>query len=175
MAFTVTDIIEMEHFTLLLFWKIIFSEWKGWAIFVNCISLLGHMKNLKRFISTPTRPTTINLGGVATEFEGLPFTWSQIPLIMWSREKLKTFYLHFHKTYKHQTWHSGNLSWGAPTGKVICAFDHVVARCQVTKDHKIYKHQTSDSSKLGWLRWIRATYQVICSFDHVASGWHITK
>ena len=44
------------------------------------------------------------------------FLWS-CGLVM-PRGKTKTLYLHFHKTYKDQTWYSGYLSWRAPTPKV---------------------------------------------------------
>ena len=43
-----------------------------------------------------------------------------------SRVKIKVFYLHFHKTYKHQTWHSSNLDYGASTCQgLLLAKSHV--------------------------------------------------
>lgn len=63
-------------------------------------------------MSTSLRLITINLGRVATSVEGLSLTKPDVPLITWSLEK-KTLYLHFHNTYKHETWHNGDLGQGA--------------------------------------------------------------
>lgn len=75
---------------------------------MNNISLLGHMKNSKRFISISTRPATTKFGRVVTYVEGLSLTRLHVPLIM-SRNKIKTLYLHFHKTYIYQASYSGDF------------------------------------------------------------------
>ena len=54
-------------------------------------------------------------------------TWSCI--VTWQK---KSLYLHYQSAYGHQTWQDGNLPWRAPTHKVICLFDHVVLRDDVT-------------------------------------------
>ena len=36
-----------------------------------------------------------------------------------SRDKLKTFYIHYHNTYGHQTWQGGCAQWGVSIHKVI--------------------------------------------------------
>ena len=53
---------------------------------MNNISLLGHMKNSKHFISISTRPATTKFGRVVTYAEGLSLTRLHVPLIMWSHD-----------------------------------------------------------------------------------------
>ena len=36
---------------------------------------------------------------------------SHNPFNMWSRDELRTFYLHYHNTYCHQTWQVHNIQW----------------------------------------------------------------
>ena len=62
--------------------------------------------NIKTYISNSTRPFSIKLGTVMTYVEGFPPTKSyefQSRGHVMSRDKLETFKLHFHKTYKHET------------------------------------------------------------------------
>ena len=42
-----------------------------------------------------------------------------------SRDKLKTFYLHYRNTYDHQTWKGGFIHWGGSFHKVKYPVDHV--------------------------------------------------
>ena len=56
----------MGYSTVVLFSKIIINGWNGWVNFLNNISLLGHMKNSERSISTSTRFTTTKLDRVVT-------------------------------------------------------------------------------------------------------------
>lgn len=83
----------------------------------------GHIMSrdkLKTFISTSTISINTNLGSVVTLGEGLALIKSHVPLIIWSRDATwqnKSVY-HFHRTHKHQTWHSGNSGWGATTHNI---------------------------------------------------------
>ena len=52
-----------------------------------------------RFISTSTRSISIKQGLVLTLVEGLPLTKSHACLILRSRDKITTLYLHSHETY----------------------------------------------------------------------------
>ena len=46
-------------------------------------------------------------------------------------DKLKPFYVLFHKAYKHQTWYSGDLGQGLSLSQVPMTLDHVVT-CHIT-------------------------------------------
>ena len=50
------------------------------------LSLLDHVTNWRRYISTSTSPTTTKLGMVVTQDKGLPHTKLYVPLIMRSRD-----------------------------------------------------------------------------------------
>ena len=90
---------------------------------------MSHDKN-KHISLLPQDLYATNLEWWWTRVEGLSTTKSYDPSSLGPmlRDKLETFYLHFHKTYKHQTWHDhgGDLGWGAPTNKVIWPFHCVV-------------------------------------------------
>ena len=45
---------------------------------------------------------------------------------MWSHEILDLLYLHYSKTYGHQTWQSDDLLWEIPTHNFTELFEHVV-------------------------------------------------
>ena len=74
-------------------------------------------------------------------------------LIIWSRYKYKTLYLHFSSTYNHETGQSSNLQWADPTFKVTWTFDYVVT-WQMKKTylhlHNTYGHLTWQSGNLHW-------------------------
>lgn len=65
--------------------------------------------------------------------------WSCGHMIL--KDERKTFYLHFHKIYKHQNCYCGDLWLGAPF------FQSNVP--QIIYFHKTYMHQTWDSGDLG--------------------------
>ena len=56
-----------------------------------------------------------------------PWSWGQVML----RDKLKPFYVLFHKAYKHQTRYSGDLGQGLSLSQVPMTLDHVVT-CHIT-------------------------------------------
>ena len=62
----------------------------------------GDVINKKRYISTFTRPMDPKLSSVVTQDEGTPLTKSRNTSISLTRDKLKTFYLHFHKAHAPQ-------------------------------------------------------------------------
>ena len=43
-----------------------------------------------------------------------------------SRDKLKPWYIHYHRAYEYQAWQDGNLKWPASIHKVIGPFAHLV-------------------------------------------------
>ena len=73
-----------------------------------------------------------------------------------SRDKIKSLYLHLHRNYKHQTWHSVDLGWGASTYQVKHLIDHLVIWCYMTIKmlylllHRTYERQSWRSGDLGW-------------------------
>ena len=96
----------------------------------------GHIMprdKLKTFVSTSTISINKNLGRVLTQGEGLALTKSHVPLIIWSSDATwqNKSVCHLHRTHKHQTWHSGNLGWGATTHNMT--LDHVITWCLITK------------------------------------------
>lgn len=46
--------------------------------------------------------------------------------------KIKTFYIHFHKSYKHQTWRNRDLGWEAPSPQIPATINHVVKWYHIT-------------------------------------------
>ena len=64
----------------------------------------------------------------------LRLKYSHLPscFFLWSRDKLKTLYLRFQKTYKHETWHRRDFVWGALTYHVIYPSYHATTWCHVT-------------------------------------------
>ena len=55
-----------------------------------------------------------------------PPTKSRDTLMLWSSDKWKTLYLHFHKASGSQILQSGDLGWGNPTHKVRWYMNYVV-------------------------------------------------
>ena len=91
-----------------------------------------HMK--KNYICTSAIPMFTRLGRVVTCRAG-PQIQSQVIFLLWGHvTHEKNFYLHFHNTYGHQTWQTGNLRWGNPTFKVTSPFDYVVT-CHMKKNY----------------------------------------
>ena len=95
-----------------------------------------------------------------------------------SHDKRKTLYLHFHKTYNHQTCQCCDLGWGVPTYQATCSFDHVVI--DVTWQYKnvisaLLKTYKNKNWHCGDLAWGAPTYWVRCSFDHVLIRFHVKK
>lgn len=69
-----------------------------------------------------------------------------------THDKLETFQRHFHKIYKHQTWHDDDLDWTTTTSQATCTFDHMVNT--YLHFHKIWKYHTrrnGDLERLGHL------------------------
>ena len=63
----------------------------------------GHMTNIKRYISTFTRPKDPKFSRVVTQDDKTPSKNSRDTSIVWSRNKSKIFYLYFHKTQGPET------------------------------------------------------------------------
>ena len=63
-------------------------------------------------------PVVIKFGRVVTYSWKIPHTTLHDLLIIWSRDKYKTLYLHFCSTYDHKTVQSRNLEWGEQTFKL---------------------------------------------------------
>ena len=109
----------------------------------NCM-VTWQMK--KTYIYTSTIPMAIKLGRVVTYGQKTPHIKSRYFLIKWSREKCKTWYLHFCNIYNHQTWQSGNLHWKDPSFKAMWPFHHVVT--WQMNFHNTFSHQTWQSTNL---------------------------
>ena len=70
----------------------------------------GHVANKKRYISTFTRLVDSKLSRVVTQYDGISSTKSRNTSITWSRDKLKTLYLHFYQAYRHHQTLQGSDS-----------------------------------------------------------------
>ena len=68
----------------------------------------GLVRNQKLCISTFTKPMDPKLSRVVTQDEGNPPAKSRATSIVWSRDKSKLFYLHFHKAQGPQTLEDGH-------------------------------------------------------------------
>ena len=98
------------------------------------------------------------------------FFWSCSHVI--SRVKIK-IYVHFHKTYKHQTWKNDDLF---NRSSLIASYMVLLIMwsCDVTWKlkmlylhlHKSYEHQTWQGGDLGWCI---STYQVSCPFNRMVT------
>ena len=63
---------------------------------------------------------------------------------------LKTLYLHYHNTFRHQNCRGGVLKWVAPTHNVTWPFHHMVLRDNVTNwKHYIFTTRVPMAIKLG--------------------------
>ena len=124
-------------------------------------------------ISTFARFTVTKVGRVVTlRGSHLPSQislWSSGHLM--SHHKIKICF-QFHKTRKHQTWHSGNLGWGTPSSKNIWSL--------ITWSDDVTRQVTNVSSPLpqklwketwpgGELGWGGPTYQVTRAIGHVVT------
>ena len=69
---------------------------------------ISRLRDKKRYFCTFTRPMDPELSRVVTQDEGTPPTKSRDTSITWSSDKLKIFYLHFHKAQGPQTQQGGN-------------------------------------------------------------------
>ena len=58
--------------------------------------------------------------------EKLPPMNSHNPLNMWSRDKLKTLYLHYRSAYGHKIYQGGDIHQGAPSQKLPQLLNEVV-------------------------------------------------
>ena len=99
----VTNTLKKVILSFVLFWKAFNSEWYRRAYFLNNVSLLSHMKNLKRYQYLYFyKPATTKLDRVMTQDKRLPLIKSQAPFSMWSGDvtwQIENIYIHFHKTY----------------------------------------------------------------------------
>ena len=71
--------------------------------------LWGQVTHEKTYIFNSVIPMVIKLDRAVTYCWETPPTKLNRLLIMWSRDKCKTLYLHFRNTFDHQTWLSCNL------------------------------------------------------------------
>ena len=63
-------------------------------------------------------PMPAKLGRVLTYFKGIQTIKSHGSWVTWScKISLKTFYVHYHSVYCHQTWQDDDLPWGVLTLK----------------------------------------------------------
>ena len=117
------------------------QSWQGGDIqsVVTCsfnhMVLWGHVTNSICHTSTCTRPMVTKHGKVVTYCESLLPINSQNPVNMghvMSRDKLTTFYLHYHNAYGHLTRPSGDLTRGAPIHKLAWLLNEAVLWGQVT-------------------------------------------
>ena len=115
------------------------------------------------------------LGRVVTCRAG-PQIQSQVIFLLWGHvTHEKNFYLHFHNTYGHQTWQTGNLRWGNPTFKVTSPFDYVVTWHM--KKNYICTSAIPMFTKLGRggnLLWRDPKFKVKLSFCYGVT-WHMKK
>ena len=77
---------------------------------------------------------------------GTPPSMSFDLLIVWSHNKCKNLYLHFHIIYGQKTWQSGILRWEDPIFKVTWTLDYVVT-WQMKKIY-IYNYTMPMATKL---------------------------
>ena len=101
----------------------------------------------KTYIYSSAKPIAIRLGRVATCGWETPPSKPCDLLIMWSHDKCKNLYLHFHNIYGQQSWHSSNLRWGDTIFKVTWTFNFVVT-WQMKKTY-IYTYTMSMATRLG--------------------------
>ena len=119
-AVTLTEMLKWAIITFVLFSKVIFSKYNGWANFLNNISLLGHMKIQSVIYLLYQGLQLLNL---AEWWISLRCSHWLSHMTLWScgqvmsRDKTKTLYLYFHRTYKSQTWYNSVLGWGAALTK----------------------------------------------------------
>ena len=71
----------------------------------------GHVTNKKLFICTSTAPMIAKLGRVKTLHKRTPPTTSCDLFTLWSRNKCKTLYFHYHNRYDCQTWEGVGIGW----------------------------------------------------------------
>ena len=68
----------------------------------------------------------------------------------------KTLHIHCHHAYGHQNWHSGDLSWGTNTHKVLTRV-RIIKRCQNSFNHFIW-----DRTQLISILLISCTPKIVC-------------
>ena len=86
-------------------------------------------------------------------------------------------YLHFHKTYGHHIWQTGELSWGSTTSKVTWTYDHVATWSHVTnRKQYISTSPKAINAKLGKVEIYNKGPPSIKSFDtlNMWSNDHMT-
>ena len=88
-----------------------------------------------------------------------------------------TSHLHFHKTYDHNTWQTGGLSWEATTNKVTLLCNHVATWSHV-KNKKRYTSTSlmAMTAKLGKVEIYNKGPPSLKSFDALItwSSDHVT-
>ena len=89
--------------------------------------LLGSRDKLKSINSTTTVPMVTKFGSIAIKLNELFITWSCE--FTW---QTKSWYLHYHNAYCHQSCHGGPLPSGAPTHNVTWFFNYAVVWDHVT-------------------------------------------
>ena len=102
---------------------------------------------INSYICSSAIPMATTTGRVVTCDTGTPPSKSCDLLIMWSRDKCKSLYLHFRIIYGQKTWQSGILRWDDPIFKVTWTLDYVVT-WQMKKIY-IYPHTIPMATKLG--------------------------
>ena len=85
-----------------------------------------NLSNVKFYTCTSAIPMNTKLGRVVTYHGGNPPSESRERLTTWHVTNEKNWHLHFHNSYGHQTWQSGNLRSKDPTHCVTWPFDYVV-------------------------------------------------
>ena len=120
-----------------------------WLKLGDSINKLGNLSNVKSYTCTLAIPMTTKLGRLVTYSGRNPLSKSRDLLTTWHVTNEKNRYLHFHNSYGHQTWQSGNLWSKDPTHCVMWPFDHVVMwQMKNLRFHNIYGQQTWHSDNL---------------------------
>ena len=76
------------------------------------------------------------LGRMMANLGGLLPIKSYESLIRWFCKITKSFYLHYHSAYRHQTRQYGDLPWDAINHRITQRSDYVLLQSYVTKENR---------------------------------------
>ena len=108
------------------------------------------MTNEILYISTWTRSLARKYGKVETFRDWLPPINSHKLLNMWSRNKSRTLYLHYHNAYGLQTYQDDELPWGELPYKITWFISDVILWDHVTNQkHHIFNSTMIKVTKFG--------------------------
>ena len=104
--------------------------------------------------------------------DSTPPTKSRDTLILWSSDKWKALYLHFHKASRSQTSQSGDLGWRNPTHKVRWYMNYVVTWEIKDVLAPLSQGLWTPNLAAGDLEWGTPTHKVTWYMSHVVT-WQI--